>query len=71
MRVDYPSRRVNVLGCIPLFVDNPRFMLTSFNVNPNVFVEFLHLVRARNSGIIVLDNVRFHKTAYVFPLLLN
>ena len=38
------------------------------SVNSVVFGEFLSVIRARNSGIIVLDNARFHKTAYVFSV---
>ncbi|ACP37771.1 IS630 family transposase [Saccharolobus islandicus] len=70
VKTDYPSVKVNVLACIPLFDGKPCFMLTYSNVDSRVFVNFLYLLRVRNSGNIVLirDNAKFHKNAYVFSV---
>ncbi|QXJ32381.1 Mobile element protein [Saccharolobus shibatae] len=45
-------------------------MSTYSNVNSRVFAEFLHLLRVRNSGpiVLVLDNAKFHNNAYVFSV---
>ncbi|QXJ35373.1 hypothetical protein J5U22_01920 [Saccharolobus shibatae] len=52
--IDYPSKKVNILACIPLFDGVPCFMLTYSNVNSRVF-EFLYLPRARNSSFYRVD----------------
>ncbi|ADX84987.1 ISC1395, Orf1, resolvase [Sulfolobus islandicus REY15A] len=68
VKADYPS--VNVLACIPLFDGKPCFMPTYSNVDSRVFVEFLYLLRVGNSGniVLILDNAKFHKNAYVFSV---
>ncbi|BDB98128.1 hypothetical protein SACC_11450 [Saccharolobus caldissimus] len=45
-------------------------MLTYSNVDSRVFATFLYLLRVRNSGniVLILDNARFHKNAYVFSV---
>ena len=66
VRADYPG--VNILACIPLFDGKPCFMSTYSNVDSRVFVEFLYLLRVRNSGnvVLILDNAKFHMSSYVF-----
>lgn len=68
VRVDYPSVKVNILACIPLFDGKPCFMLIYSNVDSRVFANFLYLLRVRNSGniVLILDNAKFHKSSYVF-----
>ena len=68
VRVDYPSVKVNILACIPLFDGKPCFMLIYSNVDSRVFANFLYLFRVRNSGnvVLILDNTKFHKSSYVF-----
>ena len=70
VRADYPGRKVNVIGCIPLFGGNPCLMVRESGVNSVVFAEFLKVVRARNSGVLVLvlDNASFHKSVYVLSV---
>ena len=43
-------------------------MFYAHNVDSRVFVEFLYLLRVRNSGnvVLILDNAKFHKSSYVF-----
>ena len=67
VRADYPS--VNILASIPLFDGKPCFMLTYSNVDSRVFVNFLYLLRVRNSGNVVLIMLSF-TSLLMFSLLL-
>ncbi|AAK41947.1 IS630 family transposase [Saccharolobus solfataricus] len=66
--VDYPSRKLNVLASIPLFDGVPCFMFTYSNVNSEIFAEFLRLFRNSGPIVLILDNAKFHKNAYVFSV---